>query len=233
MAQPGKKRILLSWSGGKDSAWALHLLNQQYPGAVRALLTTINEAYGRVAMHGVRDELLQAQADAAGLPLWRVPLPDQCANEVYEARMREACARAVAEGFTHVAFGDLFLEDIRRYREERLAGTGLTPLFPVWGIPTRELAEAMIASGLRARLSVVDTRVLDASFAGRDFDSDLLADLPAGVDPCGEHGEFHSCVYAGPMFSAPIPVELGERVDRPPFTFRDIIPCRTPAASSV
>jgi uncharacterized protein (TIGR00290 family) len=217
-------KILLSWSSGKDSAWALHLLRQRHGDAVAALLTTINEAYDRVAMHGVRVELLQAQAAAAGLPLWQVGLPDQCSNEIYESRMRAACERAVAEGFTHVAFGDLFLEEIRRYREERLAGTGLTPLFPVWGIPTRELAGAMIASGLRARLSVVDTRVLDASFAGRDFDEALLRELPAGIDPCGENGEFHTCVYAGPMFSAPIAVETGERVDRPPFAFRDITP---------
>jgi uncharacterized protein (TIGR00290 family) len=215
-------KILLSWSSGKDSAWALHLLNQQHPGAVRALLTTTNEKYDRVAMHGVRRELLEMQARAAGLPLWQVPLPDQCANEVYEARMRDACARAVAEGFTHVAFGDLFLEDIRRYRVERLDGTGLTPLFPVWQIPTRQLAEDMIASGLRARLSVVDTRVLDASFAGRNFDASLLADLPPSVDPCGENGEFHSCVYAGPMFATPIEITPGERVDRPPFAFVDL-----------
>ena len=162
-------KILLSWSSGKDSAWALHLLNQQHPGAVRALLTTINEKYDRVAMHGVRVALLEAQARAAELPLWQVPLPDRCSNEVYEARMRDACGRAVAEGFTHAAFGDLYLEDIRRYRVERLEGTGLTPLFPVWQTPTRQLANDMIASGLRAHLSVVDTRVRDASFAGRDF----------------------------------------------------------------
>jgi uncharacterized protein (TIGR00290 family) len=215
-------RILLSWSSGKDSAWALHLLNQVQPGGVQALLTTINEAYDRVAMHGVRVEILRAQAAAAGLPLWQVPLPDQCPIDLYEARMRDACARALAEGFTHVAFGDLFLEDIRRYRVDQLAGTGLTPLFPVWQIPTRQLANDMIAAGLRAKLSVVDTRVLDGSFAGRDFDAALLADLPPGVDPCGENGEFHSCVHAGPMFSAPIAVEIGERVDRPPFVFRDI-----------
>ena len=216
-------KILLSWSSGKDSAWALHLLNQQHPGAVQALLTTINEAYDRVAMHGVRVALLQAQADAAGLPLWQVPIPNQCTNEIYESKMRDACARAVAEGFTHVAFGDLFLEDIRRYRVEKLEGTGLTPLFPVWQIPTPELARTMIASGLRARLSVVDTRKLDGSFAGRDFDASLLADLPASVDPCGENGEFHSCVYAGPMFRAPIAVDVGEEVRRDPFVFRDIV----------
>ncbi len=160
-------KILMSWSSGKDSAFTLHTLNREHPGAVGALLTTINEAYGRVAMHGVRSSVLEAQADAAGLPLWQVPLPDACTNEIYEARMREVCARAVAEGFTHVAFGDLYLEDIRRYREERLAGSGLTALFPLWGIPTRKLAGQMLDAGLKATISVVDTRVLPAEFAGR------------------------------------------------------------------
>jgi uncharacterized protein (TIGR00290 family) len=224
-------KILMSWSSGKDSAWALHVLNQTQPGAVAALLTTINEAADRVAMHGVRRELLEGQADAAGLPLWPVRIPHPCSNEIYEERMREACARAVAEGFTHVAFGDLFLDDVRRYREERLAGTGLTPLFPIWGIPTRQLAREMIAAGLLARLSVVDTRVLDASFVGRQFDDQLLRDLPPTVDPCGENGEFHSFVFAGPMFRQPIPVELGDIVSRDPFVFRDLCPTR--AASSV
>jgi uncharacterized protein (TIGR00290 family) len=220
-------RILLSWSSGKDSAWALHVLNQAAPGHVAALLTTINEAADRVAMHGVRRELLEAQAAAAGLPLWPVPLPHPCANEVYEERMRDVCARAVAEGFTHVAFGDLFLADVRRYREERLAGTGLLPLFPLWAVPTGELAGRMISAGLRARLSVVDTRVLDASFAGRSFDDELLRDLPAGVDPCGENGEFHTFAHAGPMFRYPIHVEPGETVTRDPFVFCDLCPTRT------
>jgi uncharacterized protein (TIGR00290 family) len=215
-------KILMSWSSGKDSAFTLHTLNREHPGAVGALLTTLNEAYGRVAMHGVRASVLEAQADAAGLPLWQVPLPDECTNEVYDARMRDACARAVAEGFTHVAFGDLYLEDIRRYREERLAGSGLTPLFPLWGIPTRELAGQMLEAGLKATISVVDTRVLPAEFAGRAFDEALLADLPAGVDPCAENGEFHTCVHDGPMFRHPLVVTVGERVDRLPFVFRDI-----------
>ena len=215
-------KILMSWSSGKDSAFTLHTLNREHPGAVGALLTTLNEAYGRVAMHGVRSSVLEAHADAAGLPLWQVPLPDQCTNEVYDARMRDACARAVAEGFTHVAFGDLYLEDIRRYREERLAGSGLTPLFPLWGIPTRELAGQMLDAGLKATISVVDTRVLPAEFAGRAFDEALLADLPAGVDPCAENGEFHTCVHDGPMFRRPLVVTVGERVDRLPFVFRDI-----------
>ena len=224
-------KIIVSWSSGKDAAWTLHVLNQTHPGSVAALLTTINEAMDRVAMHGVRRELVEAQAAAAALPLWQVPIPHPCSNEIYEARMRDACTRAAAEGFTNVAFGDLFLEDVRRYREERLAGTGLTPLFPLWGAPTRELAQEMIAAGVRARLSVVDTRRLDASFAGREFDAALLRELPPGVDPCGENGEFHSFVYSGPMFRAPLAVVPGETVIRDPFVFIDL--CPIPAASSV
>jgi uncharacterized protein (TIGR00290 family) len=181
----------------------------------------VNEAVDRVAMHAVRREVLHAQAAAAGLPLIVVPIPHPCPNEVYELRMGEAVASAVQSGFTHVAFGDLFLEDVRRYREERLAGSGLQPLFPVWGIPTMELAEQMIAAGLRARLACVDTRVLDASFVGREFDRALLGDLPPGIDPCGEKGEFHSCVYAGPMFRSAIKLEPGEIVSREPFVWRD------------
>jgi uncharacterized protein (TIGR00290 family) len=215
-------KILLSWSSGKDSAWALHLLNQTHPGAVGGLLTTVNETVGRVAMHGVRRQVLEAQARAAGLPLRVVPLPHPCSNEVYDARMGDAVAAAVRDGFTHAAFGDLFLADIRRYREERLAGSGLEPLFPVWGIPTRDLALAMIAGGLRARLSCVDTRVLDRSFAGREFDHRLLRDLPPGVDPCGENGEFHTCVYAGPMFSEPVAIEPGRTEHREPFVWADL-----------
>ncbi len=215
-------KILLSWSSGKDSAWALHLLNQQYPGAVSALLTTVNEAMDRVAMHGVRRSVLEAQARAARLPLHVVHLPHPCPNVVYEAQMRAAIADARANGFTHAAFGDLFLEDIRRYREEKLAGTGLEPLFPVWGIPTGELAQQMIDGGLRARLACVDTRRLDAGLAGREFDRFLLRDLPADVDPCGERGEFHSCVYAGPMFAEPIVLQTGETHAVAPYVWRDL-----------
>jgi uncharacterized protein (TIGR00290 family) len=215
-------KILLSWSSGKDSAWALHVLNRTHPGAVAALLTTVNEAMDRVAMHGVRRAVLEAQAAAAALPLRTVPIPQSCPNEIYEARMRTAVESAVREGFTHVAFGDLFLQDIRRYREERLAGSGLQPMFPLWGIPTAQLAEQMIAGGVRARVVCVDTRLLDASFVGREFDRSLLRDLPASVDPCAENGEFHTCVYAGPMFRAPLEIGVGELVTRDRFTWCDL-----------
>ena len=216
-------KILLSWSSGKDSAWALHVLRQQgTPPA--GLLTTVNEVYDRVAMHGVRSEVLTLQAEAAGLPLRAVRLPSPCSNEVYEERMRAAVARAVLEGFTHVAFGDLFLEDIREYREERLRGTGLEPLFPLWNRDTRGLAEQMIAGGLQAHLTCVDPRALHPSFAGRTFDRRLLADLPAAVDPCGERGEFHTCVTAGPMFSADLRLSVGDIVEREGFVFADLIP---------
>jgi uncharacterized protein (TIGR00290 family) len=217
-------KILLSWSSGKDSAWALHVLRQTHPHAVAALLTTINESVQRVAMHAVRRDVLEAQARAAGLPLRIVPIPDPCSNEEYESRMGRCVADVVADGFTHVAFGDLFLEDVRRYRETQLAGTGLTPLFPLWNSPTRELAHEMIAGGLHARLACVDTRVLDASFAGREFDRALLADLPPGIDPCGENGEFHTCVYDGPMFREPLALDTGIAVTRPPFAWRDFTP---------
>jgi uncharacterized protein (TIGR00290 family) len=217
-------KILLSWSSGKDSAWALHVLRQRHPGAVAGLLTTINEAVQRVAMHAVRRDVLEAQAAAAELPLRVVPIPDPCSNDEYESRMRVCIDQVMRDGFTHVAFGDLFLEDVRRYRERNLAGTGLTPLFPLWQMPTRELAREMIDGGLRARLACVDTRVLDASFAGREFDAALLAELPAGVDPCGENGEFHTCVYAGPMFHSPMPLDTGVAVTKPPFSWRDFVP---------
>jgi len=214
-------KILLSWSSGKDSAWALHLLNKKYPGAVAALLTTVNEAVDRVAMHAVRRDVLEAQARMTGLPLRVVPIPHPCPNEVYEARMATAVAEAVVDGFTHVAFGDLFLDDVRRYREERLAGSGLEPMFPVWGLPTARLAEDMIDMGLQARLSCIDTRVLDRRFAGRLFDRSLLSDLPSHVDPCGENGEFHTCVSAGPMFADPLDLEAGDTVTREPFMWTD------------
>lgn len=218
------KPILLSWSGGKDCAWALHLLRQDPAYEVVALLTTINQQFNRVAMHGFRESLLDQQAEAAGLPVWKVPLPWPCSNDLYESAMATACARAVAEGLHGIAFGDLFLEDVRAYRIEKLASTGLVPLFPCWGLPTNELARTMIASGLQARLTCVDPRQLNPSFAGRAFDAQLLADLPATADPCGERGEFHSFVHAGPIFSHTIAIRAGETVERDGFIYADLLP---------
>jgi uncharacterized protein (TIGR00290 family) len=216
-------KTLVSWSSGKDSAWMLHALRARPDVEIGALLTTINADAQRVAMHAVRVGLVQAQAEALDLPLWQVPIPSPCPNEVYERAMADAVRRAVAEGFTHVAFGDLFLEDIRRYREERLAGTGLTPLFPLFGADTPALAASMIASGLRARVTCVNPRVLDRRFAGRDFDAGFVAELPRSVDPCGERGEFHTFAYDGPMFRRPIAIESGIVVERDGFVFADLI----------
>lgn len=226
-----RRKVLLSWSTGKDSAWMLQILRQRDDLELAGLLTTVNETFQRVAMHAVRRELLAAQADAAGLPLVEIPLPWPCSNDEYERRMTAAVAAARTRGVTHVAFGDLFLEDVRAYRERQMSGTGLAPLFPLWGLETRALAHEMIDAGLRARLTTVDPRHLPASFAGRDFDASLLADLPAGVDPCGERGEFHSFCYDGPMFRHPIGIAPGDVVERDGFVFADLTPC-TPAASS-
>lgn len=219
-----KARVLLSWSSGKDSAWALYMLRQNPEVEVVGLLTTVNSAFDRVAMHAVRRELLEAQAQAVGLPLLVVPIPWPCSNEAYEAAMEAALQEAQARwNMTHVAFGDLFLEDIRHYREEKLAQhTDLTPLFPLWDIPTDRLAQEMTAAGLRARLTCVDPRHLPPSFAGREFDATLLTDLPAGVDPCGEAGEFHTFAYAGPMFASPVAIQAGEVVERDGFYFADL-----------
>lgn len=226
MSLPSPLRTLLSWSSGKDSAWSLHVLRQRQDVEVVALLTTVNEAYDRVAMHAVRCELLQAQADATGLPLWPLPIPNPCTNEEYEARMREMVRRAVAEGMQAIAFGDLFLEDIRAYREAHLVGTGLQPLFPLWQEPTDRLARTMLASGVRAHLTCVDPRQIPGVLAGRTWDEQLLAELPASADPCGERGEFHTFVSAGPMFRAPIPVTAGDVVERDGFVFADLVPQR-------
>jgi len=219
-------KALLAWSSGKDSAWTLHVLRQRGDVDVVGLLTTINQAHDRVAMHAVRTTLLQAQAAAAGLPLWPVPIPSPCSNQEYEAAMSAVIQRAQAEGITIMAFGDLFLEDVRRYREKQLAATGIIPLFPIWGLPTKELAANMIRSGLRARLTCIDPKQISASFVGREFDESLLAELPPGADPCGERGEFHTFAYAGPMFRHPIPVERGETVTRDGFVFADLLPAR-------
>ena len=217
-------KTLVSWSSGKDSAWMVHTLWQRGDVEIGALLTTINEPAQRVAMHAVRVEVLQAQAASLGLPLWMMPIPSPCTNEVYEEAMRTVVARAVSEGCTHAAFGDLFLEDIRKYREERLAGSGLTPLFPLFGTDadTPALARTMIAAGLRARITCLNPKVMDRTFAGREFDAALLADLPPEIDPCGERGEFHTCAYDGPMFNHAVPVETGITVERDGFVFTDL-----------
>jgi uncharacterized protein (TIGR00290 family) len=215
------KRVLLSWSSGKDSAWALHLLRRDPSIELVGLLTTLNSEFDRVAMHGTRRSVLEAQAAAAQLPLWIVPLPWPCSNEIYEQRMTEVCSRAIAEHVDAMAFGDLFLQDVRVYREKQLKPTGLEPLFPLWEIPTDQLAREMIAGGLRAKLVCVDTKQLPSTFAGRDFDEALLRDLPPESDPCGERGEFHTCVYAGPMFVAPLQIEPGQIVNRDGFVFAD------------
>jgi uncharacterized protein (TIGR00290 family) len=216
-------KCLISWSSGKDSAWMVHVLRQHPDVELAGLLTTINESAQRVAMHAVRTDVLQAQAQSLGLPLWQVPIPSPCPNDEYERAMAAAVSRAVAEGFTHVAFGDLFLEDVRRYREARLAGSGLAPLFPLFGSDTAELAREMITAGVGARITCLDPKVLVRSFAGREFDAALLADLPANVDPCGERGEFHTCAYKGPMFSRAVSIETGVTVERDGFVFTDVM----------
>lgn len=216
------KRALVSWSGGKDCAWALERLRGSDVEIV-ALLTTINERFNRVAMHGVRRELVEEQARSIGVPLWIAPLPWPCSNERYEEVMAGMCRRAVDAGIDSVVFGDLFLEDVRAYRERMLAGTGLEPLFPLWKAPTAALAREMLAQGLRARIACIDRRVLDRSFAGREYDADFLADLPPVADPCGENGEFHSFVYDSPMFHHVIAVERGEFHEDGNFTFADLL----------
>ncbi len=215
-------RVLLSWSSGKDSAWTLHVLLSQPELEVVGLLTTFNETADRVAMHAVRRELVDAQAAATGLPLWPVDLPSPCPNTEYERRMRAMIDRARDAGITHVAFGDLFLEDVRDYRIRMMAGTGIEPLFPLWGSDTEELARCMVDSGLRAVLICVDPKQLPAHFAGRAYDADFLAELPPGVDPCGERGEFHTFCHAGPMFEHEIAVRVGETVSRDGFCFTDL-----------
>jgi len=222
-ANCGKPKAWLAWSSGKDSAWSLHVVRERGELDVVALLTTVNRTHNRVAMHAVRESLLQAQAEAAGLPLVAVPIPSPCSNEEYERAMAAAIARAQSEGVTHMIFGDLFLEDVRRYREDNLAKSGITPVFPLWGIPTRQLAREMIADGLRSYITCVDPRQIDKSFAGREWNAKLLADLPATADPCGEKGEFHTFACAGPMFRAPIGVQAGEIVERDGFVFADLL----------
>jgi uncharacterized protein (TIGR00290 family) len=214
----------MSWSSGKDSAFALHEARRAGDVEIVGLLTTVAEAFGRIAMHGVRERLLDLQADALGLPCRKVPIPSPCPNDVYEREMGRSLEQARGEGVTHVVFGDLFLEDLRQYREAKMRSVGMTCVFPIWKRDTAALAREMIACGLQATLTCIDPRKLDRSFAGRSFDAALLRDLPADVDPCGENGEFHSFVSAGPMFAAPIPIDVGEVVERDGFVFADVIP---------
>lgn len=219
-----KKRVLLSWSSGKDSAWTLHTLLRDSTVEVVGLLSTINSKFDRVAMHGVRRSLLEQQAAAARLPLWVVPLPWPCSNQEYERIMKEVTDQAIAAGIHSIAFGDLFLEDVRRYREGMLAQTRLEPLFPLWKLPTHALARQMLAANLRARVTCVDPRLLPCRYAGREFDEEFLQSLPTGIDPCGENGEFHTFVYGGPMFAERVPVRAGNVVQRDGFCFADLLP---------
>jgi uncharacterized protein (TIGR00290 family) len=221
MTHPTK--ALVSWSSGKDSAWTLYALREQTDIEVVGLLTTVTSAFDRVAMHAVRAELLRAQARAVGLALTEIRIPFPCSDAEYASAMSEALAAAAQDGVTAVAFGDLFLEDVRHYREDRMRGTGIAPLFPLWGRPTHSLARQMVAAGLRARITCVDPKQLNASFAGRDFDAQLLDDLPASVDPCGERGEFHTFAYDGPMFQRPLRIRTGEIVQRDGFVFADVL----------
>ncbi|MGA8492186.1 MAG: ATP-binding protein [Terriglobales bacterium] len=222
--EPNVKKVALSWSSGKDSTWTLHLLRQRPDLQVAALITTFNSQAGRVAMHAVRRALVEEQAQRTGLPLWAIELPWPCSNEEYEERMRALCQRATAEGISAVAFGDLFLQDVRDYRVQQLRGSGIEPLFPVWQIPTDQLSREMIAAGVKAKITCIDPAKLAKSFAGQDYDLRLLQTLPPGIDPCGENGEFHTFVYDAPVFSRPIEVRSGEVIEHDGFVFADLLP---------
>jgi len=217
-----KIRTLLAWSSGKDSAYALWTLSRCPDLEVVGLLTTTNSSVSRVSMHGVRESVLEAQAESCQLPLLKVPLPDPCSDEDYRATMAEVIAEAHQQGIRAVAFGDLFLSEVRAYRETQLVGTGITPLFPLWGMRTSSLAREMIAAGLEAIITCIDTEQLDASFVGRSFDARLLEDLPDSVDPCAENGEFHTVAVAGPMFAERLHVRVGETVNRQRFVFAEV-----------
>ena len=221
---PARPKALVSWSSGKDSAFALHCVRQGGEVEIAGLLTTVNSQFGRVAMHGVREALLDAQADALGLRCWKVPIPWPCTNAIYEAEVSRVLREAQREGVTHLVFGDLFLADLRAWREARLSEIGIQGLFPLWMRDTSQLAREMLASGLQATLTCVDPKKLSPSFSGRSFDAGLLTDLPAGTDPCGENGEFHTFASAGPMFSRSIEVSVGETVERDGFVFTDLLP---------
>ena len=222
------KRALVAWSSGKDSAWTLHLLRSTPGVDVAGLFTTVSEGSGRVAVHDVRAELLEAQSAALGLPLRRIPIPRPCPNAVYEAAIARLAEEATREGVTHFAFGDLFLEDIRAYRERQFRGSGVAPLFPLWGLPTRELAEEMTASGLRAWITCVDPRQAPPEWAGMQFNPEFVRAVPGGVDPCGENGEFHTFAFAGPMFRRPIGARTGQIEERDGLVYADLLPGTTP-----
>ncbi|ORU90953.1 MAG: ATP-binding protein [Cycloclasticus sp. symbiont of Poecilosclerida sp. N] len=219
----GEKKTLLSWSSGKDSAWTLYQLQQDDDVELLGLVTTVNETHQRVAMHAVRVELLKQQAKAVNLPLHIINIPHPCSNEIYNQAMADFFASIDGQGVTHMAFGDLYLEDIRQYRVDNLKRTGLEPLFPLWLKPTAQLAKDMLAAGLKTRITCVDPKQLSANFCGREFNQHFLKDLPAGVDPCGENGEFHSFAYAGPMFEHEINIISGEVVERDGFVFADLM----------
>ena len=219
-----KKKTLLSWSSGKDSAWALHVLQQQKDVEIIGLFCTYNEKFERGAMHGVQIELIRQQAEKTGLPLQLIPIPDPCSDAEYKTIMADFIKQVKSRGIDNIAFGDLFLEDIRRYREESLAGTGITPLFPLWGKPTGELSKEMVSKGLRAIITSVDPKSLTADFAGHVYDSTFLEQIPDSIDPCGEKGEFHSFAYDGPMFKSKLNIRVGETVTRDGFVFADVLP---------
>jgi uncharacterized protein (TIGR00290 family) len=224
------RRIWISWSSGKDSAWALHELRRSPDVEVVGLLTTVTADYDRISMHGVRRELLMRQAEAVGLEVYVVEIPAPCPNAVYAAKMSAALDQARSRGVTGIAFGDLFLEDVRAYREAMLEPTGIAPLFPLWGRPTTALADEMIAAGLRAVVTCADPKQVDPALCGRAFDRALLDALPAAADPCAENGEFHTFAWDGPMFDAPVAIEVGQTVLRDGFVFTDVSPARGPAA---
>ncbi|HEY6467070.1 MAG TPA: hypothetical protein VIY69_13815 [Candidatus Acidoferrales bacterium] len=226
-----RPKAWLAWSSGKDSAWALHVVREAGQFEITALLTTVNSTYERVAMHAVRESLLEMQAEATDLPLVKVPIPSPCPNDVYERAMSNAMARARNEDVYHVIFGDLFLEDIRAYREKHLTACGMMPVFPVWRRDTRALADEMLAGGLSAYITCIDPRKLSPLFAGRPFDAQLVASLPPDVDPCGENGEFHTFACAGPMFRHPIAVNPGQVVHRDGFIFADLLPAAEAASA--
>ena len=218
------KKMWLSWSSGKDSAWALHVLRQRPDYEVTGLFCTVNRDFQRVAMHAVRVALLKRQAEAVGLPVRVIPIPNPCTNADYEAVMSDFVSESRQQGIEYFAFGDLYLEDIRRYREDRLAGTGITPIFPLWNRPTKALSRDMVNGGLRARITCIDPACLSPEFAGREYDESFLDRIPETVDPCGENGEFHTFAFDGPMFDRAVDVEVGETVSRDGFVFTDLLP---------